>query len=100
VLNTYRRLIALRRESEALRSGALQLASLGTPDVLGWHRDAPGDHALVVVNFAETERDVTLPNEDGRTFSPVCGSYVDPSRPNSAGQLTLRPLEAVVLRAG
>ena len=100
VLNTYRRLIALRRESEALRSGALQLASLGTPDVLGWHRDAPGDHVLVVVNFAETERDVTIPNEDGRTFSPVCGSYVDPSRPNSAGQLTLRPLEAVVLRAG
>jgi glycosidase len=99
VLNTYRRLIALRRESEALRSGALHLASLGTPDVLGWHREAPGDHLLIVVNFADTERDVTLPNGDGEVFRPVCGSHVDPSAPNRAEQLTLRPLEAVVLRA-
>ena len=34
VLSTYRRLIALRRASPALRAGTLQLASVGTPDVL------------------------------------------------------------------
>ncbi|HET9082862.1 MAG TPA: alpha-amylase family glycosyl hydrolase [Candidatus Limnocylindrales bacterium] len=99
VLNTYRRLIALRRESEALRSGALHLASLGTPDVLGWHREVPGEQMLIVVNFADEERDVTLPNRDGQVFRPVGGSHLDPSGPNTAAQLTLRPLEAVVLRA-
>jgi hypothetical protein len=54
---------------------------------------------LIVVNFAEEERDVTLPNVEGQVFSPVCGSYVEPSAPHAASQLTLRPLEAVVLRA-
>ncbi len=98
MLNTYRRLIALRRESEALRSGALHLASLGAPDVLGWHREAPGEQMLIVVNFADAERDVTLPNRDGQSFRAVCGSHVEPSTPNAVHQLTLRPLEAVVLR--
>jgi glycosidase len=99
VLNTYRRLLALRRESEALRSGALHLASLGTADVIGWHREVPGEQMLIVVNFADEGRDVTLPNRDGQVFRPVGGSHVEPSVPNAAAQLTLRPLEAVVLRA-
>jgi hypothetical protein len=54
---------------------------------------------LVVVNFSEAERNVTLPNDDGETLRPMCGSYLDPSGPAPGGQLTLRPLEAVVLKA-
>jgi alpha-glucosidase len=100
VLNTYRRLIALRRSSEALRVGDLHLASFGTPDVVGWHREAPGERMLIVVNFSDAERNVTLPNADGETYRPLCGSHVDPSKPRAGQQLMLRPLEAVVLRAG
>lgn len=99
VLGTYRRLIGLRRSSQALRTGTLRLASLGTPDVLAWHREAPGEHLLVVVNFAESARDVTLPTDDGGDhFEPVAGSYPLPSGPGSGNTLALRSLEAVILR--
>jgi alpha-glucosidase len=99
VLGTYRRLIGLRRSSEALRTGTLRLASLGTPDVLAWHREAPGEHLLVVVNFAEAARDVTLPTDDGAEhFEPVAGSYPLPSGPGAGNTLALRSLEAVILR--
>ena len=100
VLATYRRTIALRRGSAALRSGTLRLASLGTQDVLGWHREAPRDHVLVVVNFAEDERNVTVPTDGADTFRPVGGSHLDPSGPVAGNELTLRPLEAVILQAG
>lgn len=99
VLGTYRRLIGLRRSSEALRTGTLRLASLGTADVLAWHREAPGEHLLVVVNFADAARDVTLPSDDGGDhFEPVAGSYVLPSVPGLGNVLSLRSLEAVILR--
>ena len=100
VLATYRRMIELRRSSEALRSGALRVAALGTPDVLAWHREAPGDHILVVVNFAEEARNVTVPTPGDESLQPVGGSHLDPSAPSDGNQLTLRPLEAVILRAG
>jgi len=98
VLSTYRRLIALRRASPALRAGTLQLASVGTPDVLAWHRRAPSEHMLVVVNFAEESRSVTLPSEGSERFSPVGGSHPDPRGPDDRNALTMRPLEAVILR--
>ena len=98
VLGTYRRLIGLRRSSQALRTGTLRLASLGTPDVLAWHREAPGEHMLVVVNFAESARDVTLPSDEGGDFQPVAGSYPLPSGPGAGNVLPLRSLEAVILR--
>jgi alpha-glucosidase len=100
VLATYRRLIALRRSSPALRTGTLQLVSVGTPDVLAWHREAPGEHMLVVVNFADATRSVTLPSQANETFDPVAGSHLDPSAPTAGNALTLRPLEAVILRVG
>ena len=100
VLATYRRLIALRRSSAALRTGTLQLVSVGTSDVLAWHREAAGEQLLVVVNFADASRGVTLPNQGDESFDPVAGSHVDPSTPGAGNALTLRSLEAVILRVG
>ena len=98
VLATYRRVIELRRSSEALSAGTLHLASLGTPGVLAWHREAPDEHVLVVVNFAQEARNVTLPTQGDDAFRPIGGSHLEPSRPVEGNQLTLRPLEAVILR--
>src|SRR5918995_1278096 len=60
VLSTYRRLITLRRSNDALRSGTLRLADTGTRDVLAWHREAPTERMLVVVNFADAPRDTRV----------------------------------------
>jgi alpha-glucosidase len=102
VLATYQRLIALRRSSPALRTGTLRLASVGTPDVVAWHRECPDEHLLIVVNFADATRDITVPSdgegEREERFEPVGGSHADPSAPGAGSVLTLRPLEAVILR--
>jgi alpha-glucosidase len=97
VLSTYRRLITLRRSNDALRSGTLRLAKTGTRDVLAWHREAPTERMLVVVNFADAPRDTRVA-ADG-TYRAVGGSHLDPAEPGTDGLLQLRPLEAVVLRA-
>jgi alpha-glucosidase len=97
VLSTYRRLITLRRSNDALRSGTLRLAQTGTRDVLAWHREAPTERMLVVVNFADAPRDTRVAAD--ATYRAVGGSHLDPAEPDTDGALRLRPLEAVVLRA-
>jgi len=98
VLSTYRRLLALRRSSEALRAGTLrQMETLAT-DVRAWTREVPGERVLVVVNFADADATVQL--DDGASaWRALGGSHVDPAVPSNEGRLSLRPLEAVVLQA-
>jgi alpha-glucosidase len=98
VLATYRRLLALRRDSEALRSGTLRLIEIGTDDVLAWIREIGGERVLVAVNFSPAARDARL-SEPG-DWQPIGGSHLDPATPTADGALELRALEAVILRAG
>jgi alpha-glucosidase len=97
VLATYRRLIDLRRRSEALRSGALSLVENGTSNVLAWSREVSGERILVVVNFADAPRETRVPNGGDATYRALAGSHLDPASPAPNGVLSLRPLEAVVL---
>jgi alpha-glucosidase len=98
VLATYRRLLALRRESGALRDGTLRLVEMGAEDVLAWFREVPDERVLVIVNFAPAARSVTM-GEDSAIWTPIGGSHVDPVAPAEGGAIALRPLEAVILRA-
>jgi glycosidase len=98
VLSTYRRLIALRRSHEALRTGTLRLAETGSGDVLAWHREAPGERLLIVANFADAPRATQVPKE-GASYRAIGGSHADPTGPAVDGSISLRPLEAVVLLA-
>ena len=98
VLAAYRRIIAARRASEALRSGALHVVETGTPDVLAWRRHAGGERLLVVVNFAPAERLTDVGSDAGHV--PLVGTHREPATPVEGEGLRLRPLEGVVLRAG
>jgi alpha-glucosidase len=100
VLATYRRLIDLRRHSEALRAGTLRVVGNGTRDVLAWSREASGERMLVVVNFADSAREFRVADGEATTYRALIGSHLDPASPTPGGELSLRPLEAVVLRAG
>jgi alpha-glucosidase len=97
VLSTYRRLIAARRGSEALRSGALFVVETGTPDVLAWGREAGDERLLVVVNFAPEERTTDVAR--GAAIAPLVGTHRLPSAPTEGAAVRLRPLEGVVFRA-
>ena len=98
VLSTYRRLIAARRSSTALRSGHLRVIDSNDADVLAWSREVPDERILVVVNFADAPRQTSVASGRGGTYRPLAGSHLDPAAPAADGTLSLRPLEAVILR--
>jgi alpha-glucosidase len=95
VLAAYRRLIAARRASEALRAGTLRVVETGVPDVLAWRREIDDERLLVVVNFAASERAADLPGDP--RYRAVVGTHRAPAEPLDTGRLALRPLEGVVL---
>ncbi|MEO8252518.1 MAG: alpha-amylase family glycosyl hydrolase [Chloroflexota bacterium] len=53
LLSFYRRLLALRRGSEALRHGALTLVRDVPPEILGWTRQAGGERLLLIANMGD-----------------------------------------------
>jgi glycosidase len=103
VLACYRRLLAARRSVAALRIGRLRRLSTGDPDLLAWQRGDGPDAAVVVVNFATSERRVRWGRNggagDGVRRRTLVGTRAEPARPGAGGELVLRGLEGVVLVA-
>ncbi|WP_067965895.1 alpha-amylase family glycosyl hydrolase [Nocardiopsis trehalosi] len=77
VLNLYRRLLALRRRSPALLSGAYVPLEEGGDDCLAYLREAPGQVVAVVVNFGGDAVEVELPRP-GRTLLATDRAEVPP----------------------
>ncbi|MGH2464523.1 MAG: alpha-amylase family glycosyl hydrolase [Candidatus Limnocylindrales bacterium] len=96
VLAHYRRLLALRRGSTALRTGELTLVDLGDPDVLAYLRRAGDEVALVVVRFGLESGEIELPPASG-PWRVVLSSH-DLARPTVGARVALRPLEAMILQ--
>jgi alpha-glucosidase len=62
ILHLYRRLLAARHASAALRQGSLTL--LAAPDgVLAWERAHAGDRRIVLVNFVDAEARFAVPGD-------------------------------------
>jgi alpha-glucosidase len=61
ILHLYKRLLAARRGSQALRLGTLELVD-APEGVVAWERACGDDHRLVVVNFTAAPRPIVLPN--------------------------------------
>ena len=97
VLATYRRLLGRRATTTALRTGQLDRVDSGDDDVLAWTRTTPEERILVVVNFADGPREARLGASLGSGRRAVDGTHLDPSQPDAAGRLGLRPLEGVIL---
>jgi alpha-glucosidase len=97
ILHLYRRLLAARQSSPALRSGE-QVVLPEADDVLVWERLAEsGDRRLVMVNFADATRSYDLgPGADGWQVE-VASDGQGEGQP-FAGEL--RPRQAVILRTG
>jgi alpha-glucosidase len=100
VLSAYRRLLAFRRTSPALRTGGMRRIDSGAPDVLAWTRGAGDDELLVLVNFVPDGRRVDLGAGAPGVWQAIVGSHREPAAPAGDGTLTLRPDEALILRRG
>jgi glycosidase len=96
LLSWYKALIALRRSSEALRSGAIRFLDPGRDalarDVLAYERSAGEGRVLVLLNFASRARAVRLEAEARVLLggSRPAGATLGP------GPLELGPLECVI----
>ena len=71
MLACYRRLLAFRHDSAALRRGGMTRPVLGTGDVLGWTREADGELLLVLVSFVGEEREIDLAGIDLAGIDPA-----------------------------
>jgi len=88
VLEFYRTLIKLRQESTALNGGDLEIILEDHPQVIGYRRG----EFTILVNLGET--DITLETHLFAKKEKVISNYEDNLSSN-----TLRPLEAVILKA-
>ena len=88
MLHLYRRLLAARRRSPALRHGDIALRQ-GGDDVLAFERHAAGDRRLVLVNFGD--RSAELPVDDGWTVELATAEDGSCGRLPPNGGALLRP---------
>jgi alpha-glucosidase len=102
VLACYRRLLAARRASPALNGGSFMRVAVDAPDVLAWQRRTATETVLVLVNFSPETRSVqwTDPLNVAAGVAPIVGTHREPARPSGPNEITLRPLEGVVLGRG
>jgi alpha-glucosidase len=98
VLSAYRRLLAARRAIPALRRGSYETLEGGVPDVFAWRRVAGPSRAVVAVNFAGADREITipLPSEPRQ----IVGTHLEPAAPTADGRLRLRAFEGVIVAGG
>jgi alpha-glucosidase len=99
VLAAYRRILAFRRTSPALRSGSMERLPDPDPDVLAWTRDGGGQRLLVVVSFSGEPRPISVEQPDGGRWVARVGTHRTPAAPEAEGALHLRGDEAVILEA-
>jgi len=91
-LNTYRRLLDVRRTSEALRFGSFMVQPNSTDDVLVYRRESANETVTVALNFSDAETAVEL--RAGR----IMFSTVDESRPEPfRDSIVLAATEGVIV---
>jgi alpha-glucosidase len=100
VLNTYRRLLRLRRATPALQRGDQELMPRGESDVLAYVRRSDDGLAFVALNFASRPAKVSVPPAaDGRTWRAAFSTRERIEGAELGAKVRLAPLEALVATA-
>jgi glycosidase len=92
VLNMYRRLLAIRRWSPALRRGSFKTDPASDEQTLAYRRETDDEGLTVVINFAD------VPNQVVVEHGFVVFSTLHPNREvEVTGSISLEPHEGVIL---
>jgi alpha-glucosidase len=94
MLSLYRRLIRLRRDDPALREGRFRLDSEAPDDCLVFHREVPGRHLVIALNFAAEPREISA--RGGRV---IFGTDLDRTGEKIDAAIQLRGDEALIVEA-
>ncbi|MEA5053135.1 MAG: alpha-amylase family glycosyl hydrolase, partial [Propionicimonas sp.] len=93
----YRRLIALRKQSDVVVFGDFALVGTGADEVFAYMRTLDDEALLVIVNLCSQEREYLIPPATGVLLLTNSRADVDPCLCTSG---TLAPWEARVYRVG
>jgi alpha-glucosidase len=96
LLNLYRRLLALRRSSPALRHGALTLIADLPDGILGWTRETADEQLLLIANMADAAASVDASRM--AAIGEVMAATGSRRGSVELGDLRLDPLEGLLLR--
>jgi len=100
VLNTYRRLLRLRRATPALQRGDQELVAQANADALTYLRREGGSAAFVALSFAPRPVRVLLPPAPaGRAWGLAFSTAGRPTGEAVPESVTLEPSEALVATA-
>jgi alpha-glucosidase len=94
ILNLYRRLLWGRRKSSALHGGSYRPVNVGA-DCFAYIRQAGDELWLIVLNFTESERRISVPVRGSGQVS--LSTHLDREEPVSLSSLRLRPHEGVMV---
>ncbi len=98
VLNTYRSVMWLRRQHPALQVGTYRQLPGKSDDVFAFERASDGETLIVAVNFSSTAQ--TFRIRTAKRWKSLFATHPPAQRDVVEGdELTLRPYEAVILRA-
>jgi alpha-glucosidase len=96
-LSLYRRLGQVRKDSEALRHGAITVIDTNHPDVLGYTRMFEDEGCVVLINFSDQPATCQQSVGLGEVIvSSVVQSRRSAAADGEAREITLLPYEAVV----
>jgi alpha-glucosidase len=93
ILSLYKRLLALRRNYEALRIGRYETL-ICHDDVFGFARSLGQEKLIVLLNFSQERRTVSLESDRATV---LLSTVRDWSGETTASDLTLNPDEAVIM---
>ena len=95
MLNLYRRLLTLRRQTPALQGGGYSSVDAGNPDCFAYVREVGDERHLIALNFSSEPLTAVVPVEAvGRV---VLSTHLDREEAVSLDALMLRPDEGVVV---
>ena len=99
VLQWYRQLLRLRRETPALQRGGQRLLDVGEADVLAFTRHVADGSAFVALNFGDAPATIDVPPAPGAgagAWRLALSTHPRPDAEVIAGTVTLAPLEALI----
>ncbi len=94
ILNLYKKLLRLRKNSPALYGGSYQPYDL-EPGVYVYRRAAGDEHKWIALNFTDNTKRVSLPGV--KAAKVVISTHMDHEGAIDPSQLELRPNEGVIL---
>jgi alpha-glucosidase len=96
ILNLYRRLLWMRRQSPALHGGTYRPINVDAADCYVYAREMDGEQHIIALNFAAEPRTVSIGNAG--TAKILLSTHMDRDENGDLAHISLRAFEGVIIK--